>query len=222
MPLDPRSLVTPTELRDIILSAQPDAQHIVIENAITSLYNEFLDRLLVILYPDRALSPSQADSVATWLNARNPNITVLDRAQIARAVARHAQIFPPGDSLALDDAESIAATDLSLGSDEDADDAGAFGDVIGDGEEQAVAGAGFLGEIEGLLADGFVGFVVEGGGEVDPDGLVGPGFAGLGEGAPSLSMIVKVWPACGTKAPKSDRSSVAPFRLTAPVTTVWS
>ncbi|CAN9221964.1 unnamed protein product [Alternaria alternata] len=123
VPLDPRSLVTPTELRDIILSAQPDAQHIVIENAITSLYDEFLDRLLVILYPDRALSPSQADSVATWLNARNPNITVLDRAQIARAVARHAQIFPPGDSLALDDAESIAATDLSLGSDEDADDA---------------------------------------------------------------------------------------------------
>ncbi|CAG5178913.1 uncharacterized protein ALTATR162_LOCUS8938 [Alternaria atra] len=123
VPLDPRNLITPTELRDIILGVQPDADDETIGNATRSLYNEFFDRLLVVLYPDRALSPSQADNVGIWLNHRNPNNIALDRAALARAVARHAQIFPPSDNPALDDAESVAATDLSLGSDEDADDA---------------------------------------------------------------------------------------------------
>jgi Ca2+-binding EF-hand superfamily protein len=123
VPLDPRNLATPTDLRNIILGAQPEANDETIENLTRSLYNEFFDRLLVVLYPDRALSLSQADNVRIWLNHRNPDNTALDRAAVARAAARHAQIFPPSDNSALDDAESIGATELSLGSDEDADDA---------------------------------------------------------------------------------------------------
>jgi Ca2+-binding EF-hand superfamily protein len=123
VPLDPSNLGTPSELRGIILSAQPDANDETIENLSQSFYNEFLDRLLVVLYPDRAISPSQVDSIRTWLNQRNPDNAGLDHAAVARAAARHAQIFPPGESPALDDAESVAGTDLSLGSDDDADDA---------------------------------------------------------------------------------------------------
>ncbi|KAI4911765.1 hypothetical protein J4E90_006582 [Alternaria incomplexa] len=123
VPLDPRNLGTPSELRDTILRAQPHADNDTIERLTESFYNEFLDRLLVVLYPDRALSPSQADDIRIWLQHRNPDNAGVHRAAVARAAARHAQIFPPGDNLALDDAESVAATDVSLGSDEDADDA---------------------------------------------------------------------------------------------------
>ncbi|RAR05401.1 ef hand domain-containing protein [Stemphylium lycopersici] len=120
--LDPHNLITPPELRDIILNAQPDASEETIQNATGRLYDEFFDRLLVVHSPDRALSPPEADALRAWLSDRNPNNIALDRYNIARAATRHAQIFANIDNLGLDGGESVAPTELSLGSDDDQDD----------------------------------------------------------------------------------------------------
>ncbi|EUC38771.1 hypothetical protein COCCADRAFT_82038 [Bipolaris zeicola 26-R-13] len=120
--LDPHNLVTPAELRSIILRAQPDASEETINHLSGRTYEEFFDRLLVVHSPDRALSPSEVDALLAWLTERNPNNPALDRDAIARAATWHAQMFGNTDSLGLDGGESVAPTELSLGSDEDPDD----------------------------------------------------------------------------------------------------
>lgn len=120
--LDPHNLITPTELRGIILSAQPDASEETINHITGRTYEEFFDRLLVVHSPDRALSPSETDALLAWLNNRNPNNSALDRDAIARASTWHAQMFGNADSPGLDGGESVAPTELSLGSEDDPDD----------------------------------------------------------------------------------------------------
>ncbi|EOA81391.1 hypothetical protein ACJQWK_10995 [Exserohilum turcicum] len=120
--LDPHNLITPAELRNIILSAQPDASQDTVHVITERTYEEFFDRLLVVHSPDRALSPPEVDALRTWLNDRNPNNTALGRDALARAATRHAQIYVPMGPLGLDGAESVAPTELSLGSEEDHDD----------------------------------------------------------------------------------------------------
>jgi Ca2+-binding EF-hand superfamily protein len=120
--LDPHNLITPTELRSIILTAQPDASEETINHLCGRTYEEFFDRLLVVHSPDRALSPAEIDALLAWLNDRNPNNPAVDRDAIVRAATWHAQMFGNVDNFTMDDGESIAPTELSLGSDEDPDD----------------------------------------------------------------------------------------------------
>ena len=122
VPLDPNSLIRPHELRTLIANAHPDTSSDTVRNAIGNLYDEFFNRLLVFLYPDQPLSPSDTASLQDWLNDRNPHNVAVRSTIVSRAVQRHAQIFHPDNSPAYDDAESIAPTELSVGSEEDPED----------------------------------------------------------------------------------------------------
>jgi Ca2+-binding EF-hand superfamily protein len=119
--LNPHNLVPATELRDMILHAEPGADDETVEDAIASLYAEFLDRLLVVVSPDGALSPTEAHDVRMFLRERYPNNAAVGRTAVARAAARHANIFPPGDTLALGGGEGVAGTEASM-SDDDQDE----------------------------------------------------------------------------------------------------
>ncbi|KAE8835516.1 hypothetical protein PTNB73_07301 [Pyrenophora teres f. teres] len=121
--LDPNNLIQPHELHDLVANSQSDTNPDTMSVAIASVYNEFFNRLLVFLYPDQPLSPSDTASLQDWLNDRNPHTTaVFWHSMLRHAVQRHAQIFALGDAPAHDDAESIAPTELSVGSEEDPED----------------------------------------------------------------------------------------------------
>ncbi|KAJ4374127.1 hypothetical protein N0V83_002868 [Neocucurbitaria cava] len=119
IPLDARDLVPITALREIIAQADPNAREEAIETAIGDLYDVFLDRLFLFLFPGRAPSAVEIEAVRTWNGDRIP-----DNTAVARAAERHAELLPPpGDNTAADGAESVAATvaatEMSWGSDED-------------------------------------------------------------------------------------------------------
>lgn len=120
--LNPHNLIRPADLRHIILTQQPDASDETINHIIGRTYEEFFDRLLVVHSPDRALAPSELDALLAWLNERNPNNPSLNRDAIERAATWHGQMFGAADSLGLDGGESVAPTELSLGTDDDPDD----------------------------------------------------------------------------------------------------
>jgi hypothetical protein len=114
--LSAHELVTVHELRAVSAHAQPDASRPDVDAAIAALYDTFLDRLLQVLFPHRPPIPREIEAVRGWVGPRLPDTTA-----VARATERHARAFPPHhDQLAaLDGAESLAATDLSWGTDED-------------------------------------------------------------------------------------------------------
>jgi Ca2+-binding EF-hand superfamily protein len=111
VPLDPHNLVAEAELRDMATDADPDASREAVDEAIRRFYDEFLDRLLVTLCPDRPFPRIYAARIRIWLGDRIPDSTA-----IARAVDRHAQIFM------FEDAESHAPTEHSFRSDGDVED----------------------------------------------------------------------------------------------------
>ncbi|KAH7402625.1 hypothetical protein BKA66DRAFT_449186 [Pyrenochaeta sp. MPI-SDFR-AT-0127] len=114
IPLNPHSLVTTAELRDIIAQSDPNAREEAIETAIADLYDVFLDRLLLFLFPTRPPSPTEVEAVRRWIGDRIP-----DNTAVVRAAERHTENIHPGDVPAVDGAESVAATELSWRSDED-------------------------------------------------------------------------------------------------------
>ncbi|KAF1841755.1 uncharacterized protein K460DRAFT_369759 [Cucurbitaria berberidis CBS 394.84] len=112
--LDSHNLVSTAELRHVIAQADPNAREEAIETAIGDLYDVFLDRLLIFLFPSRSPSPIEVEAIQRWIGDRIP-----DNATVARAAERHAESFPPAEVAAGDGAESVAATELSWRSDED-------------------------------------------------------------------------------------------------------
>lgn len=114
IPLSPHSLVTPSELREIIAQTDPNAREEAIDTAIADLYDVFLDRLLHFLFPTRSPSPTEVEALRRWIGERIP-----DNTAVARAAERHAEGIPAGDAVAIDGAESVAATEQSWRSDED-------------------------------------------------------------------------------------------------------
>ncbi|CAO2657383.1 Nn.00g035090.m01.CDS01 [Neocucurbitaria sp. VM-36] len=114
IPLDSHNLVPIAELRHVIAQADPNAREEAIETAIGDLYDVFLDRLVLFLFPSRAPSQTEVEAIQRWIGDRIP-----DNTAVARAAERHAERFPPGENLAVDGAESVAATELSWRSDED-------------------------------------------------------------------------------------------------------
>jgi Ca2+-binding EF-hand superfamily protein len=121
--LDPHNLVAAAELRDIIANAVPGANDETTEGAIERLYSEFLDRLLGVLSPGRALSLTEANAVRHFLRERYPDNPLVGRTAVASAAGRHAFVFPPDDSLALGGSESVAGTEVSISDDEQDGDA---------------------------------------------------------------------------------------------------
>ncbi|EDU50153.1 FRQ1 Ca2+-binding protein EF-Hand superfamily [Pyrenophora tritici-repentis] len=121
--LDANNLIQPHELRDLIVHSQANTSPDTIRIAIANFYDEFFNRLLVALYPDQPLSSSDIASIQDWLNHRYPHHTAIgNTSTLGRAVQRHAESFPLRDAPAHDDAESIAPTELSVGSEEDPED----------------------------------------------------------------------------------------------------
>ena len=112
--LNPQNLVTTTELRDIIAQTDPHAREEAVDTAIADLYDVFLDRLLVFLFPSRPPALAEVEAIRTWIGSRIP-----DSNAVARAAERHAEGLPPGQVPVADNAESVAATDRSWRSDED-------------------------------------------------------------------------------------------------------
>ncbi|KAF2703918.1 hypothetical protein K504DRAFT_462996 [Pleomassaria siparia CBS 279.74] len=119
--LDARNLVPVEHLRAIAQRTQPGASPHLVETLIGQLYDTFLDRLLVLTFPNRALSQTETDAVTSWLAPQIP-----DQVALAQALQRHGGRFSRGGAhIGLDDgAESIAATELSWGSEEDSQDDG--------------------------------------------------------------------------------------------------
>ncbi|KAF2856821.1 hypothetical protein T440DRAFT_463043 [Plenodomus tracheiphilus IPT5] len=112
--LNPHGLVRVGELHDIIMQARPDFSREEVTNAIDRVYDIFFDRFLRAEFRDRVPSADEVDAIREWIGDRVP-----DQTAIQRAVERHAQGFAQDGATALDDAESIAGTDLSWGSEDD-------------------------------------------------------------------------------------------------------
>jgi Ca2+-binding EF-hand superfamily protein len=120
--LDARNLVSPEELRDIAQQSQPSASPEMVESLIGQLYDTFLDRLLALTFPNRALSQHETDAVTSWLAPQIP-----DHVALTQALQRHGGRFRSGGAhagLNDDGAESIAPTDLSWGSEDDSEEDG--------------------------------------------------------------------------------------------------
>lgn len=116
VPLDPQNLITPDELRELLVPMVPDASADTIEAETTRLYDIFLDRLLDSGFSNRPLAPAEIEAVTRWVGARLPNT-----AAIARAVERRTQRLNDARPEDADGAESVAGTDVSFFSDEDTD-----------------------------------------------------------------------------------------------------
>ncbi|KAF2132374.1 EF-hand [Dothidotthia symphoricarpi CBS 119687] len=114
--IDPYNIPPAAELRDLITRLEPNAGPETVEISIAHLYDEFLNRLLAFLFPGRPLSPTDKVVIERWLGDRAPNSGVVER-----AAERHAHRVSQGGNTAVDGAESVAATDLSWASDEDAE-----------------------------------------------------------------------------------------------------
>lgn len=122
MALDARNLVSIGELRDMAQQSQPSASPELVESQIAQLYDAFLDRLLALTFPNRALSQPETDAVTSWLAPQVP-----DRAALTQALQRHGGRFRQGHAHAginVDGAESLAPTELSWGSEDDSEDDG--------------------------------------------------------------------------------------------------
>ncbi|KAF3042517.1 hypothetical protein E8E11_007791 [Didymella keratinophila] len=116
VPLDPQNLISPNELRDLLVPMVPDASADTIEDETTRLYDIFLDRLLDSGFSRRPLAPAEIEAVTRWVGSRLPNT-----AAIARAVERRTQRLNDARPEDADGAESVAGTDISFTSDDDTD-----------------------------------------------------------------------------------------------------
>ncbi|KAF3045438.1 hypothetical protein E8E12_003906 [Didymella heteroderae] len=116
VPLDPQNLITPDELRELLVPMVPDASADTIEIETARLYDTFLDRLLDSGFSNRPLAPAEIEAVTRWVGARLPNT-----AAIARAVDRRTQRLDDARPEDADGAESVAGTDISFMSDDDTD-----------------------------------------------------------------------------------------------------
>jgi Ca2+-binding EF-hand superfamily protein len=121
--LDPHNLATAAEVRAIFLNAVPDASNEAVEQAVERFYDEFLDRLLVVISPDRALSPTEANAVRRFLHEQSPDHPAVGRTAVVQAAARHAATFSQEDTRALDGGESVAGTEVNMSDDDQDDDA---------------------------------------------------------------------------------------------------
>ncbi|KAF1834162.1 EF-hand, partial [Decorospora gaudefroyi] len=120
--LDPHNLVTPDELRDIILASEPDVSSNNVSTRVMRVYEEFLARLLNQLSPDRQLSPLEATTVQGVLQRRYPENLAVGPSAVARAVARHAQISTPGHGTIPEGVGSAAPTEISMSDDDQEDE----------------------------------------------------------------------------------------------------
>lgn len=114
--IDPYNVPPATELRDLITQLDPNASPETIETSITHLYDEFLNRLLAYLFPTRLPSSIEKTTIGRWLGDRAPDSGAVDR-----AAERHARTIPQGESTDVHRAESVAPTELSWASNEDAE-----------------------------------------------------------------------------------------------------
>lgn len=120
VPLDPRNLITPDELRELLVPMAPDANADTIEVETTRLYDTFLDRLLDSGFSNRPLASAEIAAVAGWVGARLPNSVFT----IARAVERRTRRLNDARSEDADGTQSVAGTDISFMSDDDTDGEG--------------------------------------------------------------------------------------------------
>ncbi|KAH6620478.1 hypothetical protein C7974DRAFT_474197 [Boeremia exigua] len=116
VPLDPQNLITPDELRELLVTTAPDASEDTIEIETARLYDVFLDRLLDSGFSSRPLAPAEVDAVSRWISDRLPT-----PATVTRAVERRTQRLNDTRPADTDGVESVAATDISWNSDDDSD-----------------------------------------------------------------------------------------------------
>ncbi|KAF9698953.1 hypothetical protein EKO04_003199 [Ascochyta lentis] len=119
VPLDPQNLISPDELRELLVPLAPDASEDVIEVETARMYDVFLDRLLDLAFSTRPLAPAEIEAVTRWVGDRLPN-----SATVSRAVERRTQRLNDARPADADGAESVAVTDISWNSDEDTDGEG--------------------------------------------------------------------------------------------------
>ncbi|KAF2192295.1 hypothetical protein K469DRAFT_716805 [Zopfia rhizophila CBS 207.26] len=122
--LDAANLISTEELREIAHRSHPDASPELVENQIAQLYDTFLDRLLALTFPRRALIPRERQAITGWLGPLVPDQEALTQA-LERHTGRFSGVVPDiqGDLLQdSDGAESIAPTELSWRSDDDSGD----------------------------------------------------------------------------------------------------
>ncbi|KZM19555.1 uncharacterized protein EKO05_0004071 [Ascochyta rabiei] len=119
VPLDPQNLISPDELRELLVPLAPDAGEDIIEVETARMYDVFLDRLLDSAFSTRPLAPAEIEAISLWIGDRLPN-----SATVSRAIERRTQRLNDARPVDVDGAESIAATDMSWNSDEDTDGEG--------------------------------------------------------------------------------------------------
>lgn len=119
VPLDAQNLITPDELRELLVPLAPDANQDTIEVETARMYDVVVDRLLDAGFSPRPLTPAEIEAVTRWVGDRLPN-----SATVTRAVERRAQRLVDAGLADTDGAESVAATDISWNSDEDTDGEG--------------------------------------------------------------------------------------------------
>lgn len=117
VPLGSSDLISPHEIRHLVSEQRPQATPEELDSAVGHVYDVFLDRLLVLVCRNRSPSTAEAEVIARWVDDQH-HITYLNSAAIARALERHISALQSGAlSPLLDENESVAATDLSWGSD---------------------------------------------------------------------------------------------------------
>lgn len=119
VPLDPQNLITPDELRELIVPLAPEANEDTIEVETARMYDVFMDRLLDLAFSNRPLAPAEIEAVTRWVGDRLPSF-----ATVSRAVERRTQRLTDARPADADDTGSVAATDISWNSDEDTDGEG--------------------------------------------------------------------------------------------------
>ncbi|KAF2655068.1 hypothetical protein K491DRAFT_693223 [Lophiostoma macrostomum CBS 122681] len=109
--LDARNLISPADLRELAEHMQPSAGDALVEDQVGQFYDTFFDRLLLTTFPNRVLSPTEAEAITQWLGPQIP-----DQQALALALQRHSSRFGAREGDVVhesDDAESLGQTELS-------------------------------------------------------------------------------------------------------------
>jgi Ca2+-binding EF-hand superfamily protein len=119
VPLSFENLIPRTQLFELIIQQHPEYTAQQADNEIARVYDVYLDRLFAQMFPRNAPSRAHTESVARWVADRHHGQILSPNTAVERAAARYALLLQNANMAVVDGTQSVAATELSWGSDDD-------------------------------------------------------------------------------------------------------
>jgi Ca2+-binding EF-hand superfamily protein len=119
IPFGFRDLISRTQLHEVVVQQHPEYTAEQVEAEIDRLYDNFLAGLFMQIFPRRAPSGDEVEIMARWVADRHSDQILQPTTAVERVAARHIFMLENTVRPAVDGTQSVAATELSWGSDDD-------------------------------------------------------------------------------------------------------